>query len=91
MPNVHRRIDADVWEQKDLTRIIEVLNLKPGFKPGINLFLSTCSQEVSLDTGLLQQSFGAVQGVIAQSCTAHCETETSTYVLFWKLRWALLH
>lgn len=59
------RIDADVWVQKDMSLIFEVLNLKPGLTPGISFVLSTCSQEVSLNTG-------AITAVI-RSCTGtHC-------------------
>ena len=34
-------IDTDVWVQKDMSLIFEVLNLKPGFTPGISFVLST--------------------------------------------------
>ena len=60
-----RRIDTDVWIQKGMSLISEVLNLKPGFTPGINFTFSTCSQEVSLNTGAFT--------TVIRSCTGtHC-------------------
>jgi len=66
---VVRRIDTDVWIQKGMSLISEVLNLKPGFTPGINFTFSTvhAARKFLSIRELLQQSFGAVQGLIAQT------------------------
>jgi hypothetical protein len=56
-----------VWVQKDMSLIFDVLNLKPGFTPGINVVLSTAARKFLSIRGFLQQSFGAVQALIAQT------------------------
>ena len=62
------RIDADVWIQKDISLIFEALNLKPGFTPENNFILSTCSQEVSLNTGVFTAVIRSCKGTHCADC-----------------------